>query len=76
MRDCNGSEKTFMKIVRSKKLSIENLQSGLLLQTEAELRAIIDASFRLMFLKLCKVDLKFKIILKVIKTKLYLSNPP
>ena len=76
MRDCNGSEKTFMKIVRSKKLCIENLQSGLLLQTEAELRAIIDVSFRLMFLKLCKGDLKFKIILKVIKTKLYLSNPP
>ena len=28
------------------------------------------------FFKLCKGDLKFKIILKVIKTKLYLCNPP
>ena len=38
---------TGMAIVRSKKLCIENLQSGLLLQTEAELRVIIGVSFRL-----------------------------
>ena len=38
MRNCNGLEKTSMLVVQSKQLCMfENLQSGLLLQTEAEL---------------------------------------
>lgn len=46
MRDFNGSEETSMAIVRSKQLCmLENVQSGQLLQTEAELAVDVTSTF-------------------------------